>query len=599
MHRSTLALCLALALGLLSTTASAQTFGAVLTGSQEVPPTTSPGFGNFTGTFDATHSNITITLTVANLGAPISGYHIHEKAPGSPNGSIVINFQGLGGTFVGNKLTGTFPVAADVAARMIANPSNFYVNVHTTAFPGGAIRGDLAINSGGIITYAADLRGTNEVPPNSSSAFGSAFVTIDTTSNTLYWDVVTSGMSPTLSHIHGQAAAGSNAGVLINFANSAAQFTNGRTSGSIAIGTLSADNLNALLTNPANFYVNVHSATFGGGEIRGQLVPANEYDIPVAGRVTNGLGQTFVTDVRVFNPSYDTAATAQLEYFQAGLTPNTNATQSIPVSIPPRGTAALDDVAGATGLNVPNTIGAIRVTSAEKLAVTSRIYADLRSSGKGTFGQFAAGQPRANALRRGVLPQLSSHTADLTSGFRTNIGFFNPNNGPVTVRLELRDAAGTLTASTLVTLQALSQQQNPLVTYFTGVDISSSTSTPPWPISRCASLFVGASPAATITFDSSCGSAAAGSVASSISVGACRSLKTRRNSSSAASAASALVEVADDDLRQLALRFHRMLATSSSPRSGRREVGAEQCSTSTSARRRSTSPCRRSTRALR
>jgi len=126
MRRSSLALGLALALVLLSTTASAQTFGAVLTGSQESPPTTSPGFGNFTGTFDSTRSNITITLTVSNLGAPISGYHIHEKAAGSPNGAIVINFQGLGGTFVNNKLTGTFPVAADVAARMIANPSNFY-----------------------------------------------------------------------------------------------------------------------------------------------------------------------------------------------------------------------------------------------------------------------------------------------------------------------------------------------------------------------------------------------------------------------------------------------------------------------------------------
>ena len=472
MRRSTFALGLALAFGLLATTASAQTFGAVLTGSQESPPTTSPGFGNFTGTFDSTHTNLTITLTVANLGAPISGYHIHEKVAGSQNGGIIINIQGLGGTFVNNKLTGTFAVTADVAARMIANPSNFYVNVHTTQFSGGAIRGDLAITSGGVITYAADLRGTNEVPPNSSTAFGSAYVAIDTSNNMLYWDVATSGMTPTASHIHGPAAAGANASVLINFATSAAAFTNGRTSGSISIASLPAETLNGLLTNPANFYVNVHSATFQGGEIRGQLTAANEYDIPVAGRVTNAAGQTFVTDVRVFNPSYDTAAAAEIEYFQAGLTPNTNATQAIAVNVPPRGTAALDDIAGASALNVNNTIGAIRVTSAEKLAVTSRIYADLRSSGKGTFGQFAAGQPRANALRRGVLPQLSNHVTEFTSGYRTNVGFFNPNLAPVTVRLELRNPAGTLTASSLITLQSLSQQQNAIATYFTGVDIA-------------------------------------------------------------------------------------------------------------------------------
>jgi len=472
MHRSTFSLGLLLSLALLSPTASAQTFGAVLTGSQESPATTSPGFGNFTGTFDATRTSMTMTLTVANLGAPISGFHIHEKAAGSVNGAIVINMQGLGGTFINNKMTGTFPVAADVAARMIANPSNFYVNVHTTQFPGGAIRGDLAITSGGVITYAADLRGSNEVPPTSSSAFGSAFVSIDTTTNTLTWDVATSGFTPTLAHIHGPAAAGANASVLINFATSAAAFTNGRTSGSISIASLPAETLTALLTTPANFYVNVHSAAFPGGEIRGQLTAANEYDVAIAGHVVNGLQQTFVTDVRIFNPSYDTAAAAQLEFFPSGAAGNTNASQSMVVNIPARGTATLDDVTGLSGLNLLAILGAIRVSSAEKLAVTSRIYADLRSSGKGTFGQFAAGQPRANALRRGVLPQLSNHVTEFTSGFRTNVGFFNPNTTPVTVRLELRDTTGALTTSSLITLQGLSQQQNPLASYFTGVDLS-------------------------------------------------------------------------------------------------------------------------------
>ena len=474
MSRRTLALALTLALASFAATASAQTFGAVLTGSQEVPPTTSPGFGNFTGSFDAARTTLTATLTVANLGSPINNFHIHEKTAGSQTGPVVINLIGLGGTFINNKMTGTFPVTADIAARMIANPSSFYVNVHTVQFPTGAIRGDLAITSGGVITYAADLRGSNEVPAVTTNAFGSAFVTIDTTTNTLYWDVSTNGVAPTLSHIHGPAAAGANAPVLINFATSVSDFTNGRTKGSISIAGLSAANLTALLTTPSNFYVNVHSAAHPTGEIRGQLTAANEYDIPVAGRVTNGLGQTFVTDVRIFNPSYDTPAAALLEYFQAGTTANTTATQSMTVNIAPRGTATLDDVAGTTGLNVTGSVGAIRVSSAEKLAVTSRIYADLRSTGKGTFGQFAAGQPRSNALRRGVLPQLSSQS-DLTSGYRTNIGFFNPTNQLVTVRLELRGPAGTLTGSTLITLQPLSQQQNPLTSYFTGVDLTNAT----------------------------------------------------------------------------------------------------------------------------
>jgi CHRD domain len=473
MGRRFLRLGLILTIVLAGTTAVAQTFGAVLTGPQEDPATTSPGWGNFTGTFDALRANLTVTLTVANLGSPINGFHIHEKASGQLSGPIIINFPGLGGTFINNKMTGTFPVASDVAARMIANPSNFYVNVHTNQFTSGAIRGDLAI-AGTVITYAADLRGSNEVPPNSSTAFGSAFITIDTVSNTLSWEINETGIaSPTLSHIHGQAAAGGNASVLISFATSPAAFTGGRLTGSVSISGLTPDTINALYTNPANFYVNVHSTAFPNGEIRGQLTPANEYDVAIAGRVTNGLGQTFVTDVRVFNPSYDTSATALLEFFQASSTPNASASRSLPVSIAPRGTAVLDDVNGANLLNNSGT-GAIRVSGAESLAVTSRIYADLRNSGKGTLGQFAAGAPRANALRRGTMPQLANQS-DLSGGYRTNIGFFNPTNDVVTVRLELRSSTGSLVGTDLLSLQPLSQQQNSLASYFNGVDLSTAT----------------------------------------------------------------------------------------------------------------------------
>jgi hypothetical protein len=460
----------------------AQTLGAVLTGGQEVPVCATPGFGNATVTFDATRQNIAVTITVANLGSPIIASHIHE-APAGQVANPLIGFTPTA-SFAGGRLTGTFPVTAEIAGRLLANPSGFYVNVHTTQCPGGAVRGQLAFVSGGVISYAAELRPEKEVPPaTGSNAFGSAFVTFDFNNNTIAWEVNSSGVvSPILSHIHrgSSTVAGPS---IINFATSGAQFTGGRTSG---FGTMAGSQVTSAfqasdlpaLANPAtavNYYVNLHSTAFPGGEIRGQLVlatgaamamaPSNELDIAVAGHVTNAIGQTFVTDVRVFNPSFDASTTALLEFFQAGTTANTNATKSLAVNIPARGTAVLNDIAGTSGFNSTST-GAIRITSASRLAATSRIF----TTSNGTFGQFVPALNRNASKRRGVIPQLSN--TSLAAGFRTNVGFFNPTTQTVAARLEVRDNAGVLVGQNLITLAPLSQQQNSIGTYFPGVDLS-------------------------------------------------------------------------------------------------------------------------------
>jgi hypothetical protein len=457
-------------ISLTTSVAFGQTLGAVLTASQETPPTTSPGFGNATVAFDSTRSNITVTITVANLGAAINNFHIHEGAAGVA-GPVIINLIGLGGVFVSGTMTVTVPVPSDVAQRMVQNPANFYVNVHTTQFPGGAVRGQLAFISGGPVTYSAELRGANEVPPTGSAAFGGAFVTLDPNNSILTWEVNTSGIgTATLSHIH-RGPAGVSGPVLINFATSPSQIPNGRTNGSIDISSLDPSDKTALASasTASGYYVNVHSTAFPGGEVRGQLAAANEYDIPVAGHVTNVFGQTFVTDVRIFNPSYTTKTVALVEFLTGGAT----ATASLVVNLAPRGTAVLDDIGGSGGLNVSGSIGGLRISSASPLVATSRIYADLRSTGKGTLGQFVPAQPRANGLRRGVLPQLSNQT-DLSSGSRTNIGFFNPNPSAVTVRLELHDGTGAIVGQNVISLAVLSQQQNAIGVYFPGVDFTSS-----------------------------------------------------------------------------------------------------------------------------
>jgi hypothetical protein len=80
-------------------------------------------------------------LTAQNIILPSVGAHIHRAAAGS-NGPIVVQFvaPGGGGTSVGC----TAGVATTLIDEILANPANFYVNVHTTDHPGGAIRAQLA-----------------------------------------------------------------------------------------------------------------------------------------------------------------------------------------------------------------------------------------------------------------------------------------------------------------------------------------------------------------------------------------------------------------------------------------------------------------------
>jgi hypothetical protein len=469
------ALFVSVAIGLLFVgNLSAQTLGAVLTGSQEVPPTTTSGFGNATVTFDSARQNINVTITVSSLGSPINNFHIHEQAAGV-SGPVVVNLIGLGGTFTNGTMTGTFPIDAAVAQRMLQNPAGFYVNVHTTQFPGGAIRGQLAFVSGGPVMYAAQLRGANENPANSSTAFGSSLVSFDPNNSTIAFEVATSGIvAPSASHIH-RGAAGTNGPVIINFATGPTGFQGGRVTGSgsltgppIASSSLIASDLVGLAgASTANgFYVNVHSPACPAGEIRGQLATAQEIDVPIAGHVTNGIGQTFITDLRIFNPSFDTVTTALIEFFPAGTAGSTSAATSAAVNLPARGTAVLNDIAGTAGLNVAG-IGALRITSASNIVATSRIFVNTST---GSFGQFVPAFSRANALRRGVIPQVSNTSA--ATGFRANLGVFNPNQSAVTVRLEARDPNGAVVGSNVVTLQALSQQQNAIGVFFPGVDVS-------------------------------------------------------------------------------------------------------------------------------
>ena len=72
-----------------------------------------------------------MTANISN----IEGAHIHDGAFGT-NGPIVIDFPGLSG-----QVSGLFD--PDLLDNIVADPQDYYVNIHTCEFPAGAIRGQL------------------------------------------------------------------------------------------------------------------------------------------------------------------------------------------------------------------------------------------------------------------------------------------------------------------------------------------------------------------------------------------------------------------------------------------------------------------------
>jgi len=117
-------------------------------------------------------------------------------------------------------------------------------------------------------TFSSMLMGTNEVPPNASPATGTATGTYDDISNMFMMDVAASGfIAPvTAAHVH-VAPAGTNGGVLFPLTGA----TGSTSYSSHDMATLSAGEETDFLAG--NFYVNIHTSAFPGGEIRGQLEP--------------------------------------------------------------------------------------------------------------------------------------------------------------------------------------------------------------------------------------------------------------------------------------------------------------------------------------
>jgi hypothetical protein len=124
------------------TTSTKCTAYAVLKPGNEVPPSGSQASGATLVHVDGTR--VRFTTVIANPAREdfILG-HIHVGAAGDNGPPVVDLFMGSSTRRLFTQFDTGAPREAFDPAAFCANPAGFYVNYHTRAFPGGAIRGQL------------------------------------------------------------------------------------------------------------------------------------------------------------------------------------------------------------------------------------------------------------------------------------------------------------------------------------------------------------------------------------------------------------------------------------------------------------------------
>jgi uncharacterized protein (TIGR03437 family) len=293
---------------------------------------------------------------VAYRGFPddtaFTGMHVHSGAAQAA-GPVVINSGLRGPVSAAGGGAGVLHYEAEVDLNAagafdavngaINNPSQYYMNVHTSVHPGGAVRGQLMRTDK--MEFQVDMKTSNEVPPVTGlDASAPAKITAYTTRGT--GGAVTAGavvfdVNPAFPadtqftglHIH-DGAAGTNGSVTIDSRLSAFPILVGSSgAGNIyRLATVGAGaglaTLNSMVKTPYKQYVNLHTTVDRGGAVRAQLgtmgqmpdITSVDTGIANAGGVRLSPGSPFqITGTWLANVATDLSGFADLRVLPASL----------------------------------------------------------------------------------------------------------------------------------------------------------------------------------------------------------------------------------------------------------------------------------------
>lgn len=267
---------LTLSLLLVTLSATAQeTFQAVLSGRHEVLPVQSSAYGTLEATLNG--NQLTLSGSFNDLEGAVDfsiagGAHLHigyagENGPVAIPITVTTDLSGQNGTIL--EATNLYTLSSDQVTAL--RNRQMYVNIHTTAFGGGELRGQLLPQADHY--FYMNLLGSNEVPVAMTQASGA--LAIELHGDTMVLSGAFSGLEGDFdasiaggAHLH-SAMAGANGSVdILITATTEADLRSGVFTAGDNTFVLSSDQ--KLRLQKRGYYANLHSTKFPGGELRGQ-----------------------------------------------------------------------------------------------------------------------------------------------------------------------------------------------------------------------------------------------------------------------------------------------------------------------------------------
>jgi hypothetical protein len=248
-----------------------------LTGAQDGNAST--GTGTLLAVYDDVTNKLSYTIAYSGMTGAVNSAHFHGNAAAGSAAGVKVGL-----TVSASPMKGTVDVLEADESAMLSGL--WYINLHTTMFAGGEIRGQFIKSSVETHSITGTLTGAQETPSVVTPATGTLTITYDNVSNTLTYAVTYTGLTGTLSaaHFHGNAAAGVAAGVKIGLTAASSPM----------VGTATVVEGDEVSMLGGLWYVNLHTSTFGGGEIRGQFAAAVALPVELSSFVFNREDQSIL-----------------------------------------------------------------------------------------------------------------------------------------------------------------------------------------------------------------------------------------------------------------------------------------------------------------